>query len=555
MINALIISGGSLQGSAVVKGLRQSCEIRIHLADCYKENINKYECDIFHKVPLLGQEESFIEKLAHIVKKENIDVIIPSTDHELELLTRAKDKIETGGAKIAVSKYELIRILINKQKCYQFLKEHGFPLLESVDLEQKNLKFPIIGKPSYGFGSKGLIILKSKQDLNQLTNNQPVCEYLWLPFLYSYEEFSIDFAISFSGKISPITIRKRIRTAGGFAVISENENNDIIERKTLRLAKILRELGGCGIFNVQVLRYGEGLLHFSDINPRIGTSSVFTLGVGVNLPLYMCLPEQENKSSKRIEHGDFKKKKMIRNLSETWIEIIPKGVIKGIVFDLDDTLIDQKAWIFDKLEIVYEQYTHKLPDKDLFMFAAYQFLEEGKRGTLIDELKHKFQLSENLRIDLIESFRKANPKNIQVYNDVVHNIAKLKQHGYKIGLLTDNPVPSQQQKIKMLEFKSYFDVIILSMEFSREKPDPILFEKMAKKLDENFDQLAMVGDNLCRDCYGAIKAGYGKAFYIERKGTFFNFNYSGFKKMVNEPADKIVRIKSLNELYYAFEED
>lgn len=555
MINALLVSGGSFQGSTLIKGLKRSSQICIHIADCFSDNINKYECEQFHKVPLLSKEGDFLSKIKQIAIGQDIHVIFPSTDHELQLLAKHKKSIEKTGAKIAVCDAPLNDILTHKIKTHNFLKEHGFPLLDAVNIENKSIRYPILGKPAHGFGSKGIIVLRNQEEHHQALKSINTKDFLWLPFIENFDEFSIDFAISFDHKISTITIRKRIRTSGGFAVITQREINKAIEHQVARLSDVLRENGGYGIFNVQVIKQKNGELHFSDINPRVGTSSVFTLGTGVNLPLFMCFSLKEKPNKEKIGYRTSSKVKMVRNLSERWISSLPKDKIKGVVFDLDDTLIDQKVWIFDKLRIVYKQHTRHLPKKETFLFAAHQFFEEGKRGTLIDELKSKFNLSEQLRDELIQSFRQAEPNSIRVYRDVVPNLTRLKQQGLKIGLLTDNPVRSQQQKINKLSFSNLFDTIVYSMEFEKEKPDKFLFETISEKLGVHTHNLAMVGDNLYRDCYGSINAEYLAAFFIERKEGFFNFNYSYFLNTIKLPMEKIVRIASLNDLYYGLEDN
>ena len=554
MINVLIISGGSFQGSTLIKCLKYSTRVRIHLADCYPDNINKYECEVFHEVPLIRRKDDFLNAIRRIIVEERIDIIFPSTDFELELLSNNKKQIESAGAKVAISDPALNNVLINKIRTYDYLKRHGFPLLESIDIQHSVTEYPVLGKPSSGFGGKGLIVLRNQDERHQILQTIDVENYLWMPFIGEFEEFSVDFAISFEGEISPIVIRKRIRTAGGFAVIAQHAIDENIRRQVSRLADTFRQDGGCGIFNVQVLKYDNDSYAFSDINPRVGTSSVFTLGLGLNLPLYMCssLPACSRNDSE--DTNILKNAKMVRNLSEKWLGIIPREEIEGVVFDLDDTLIDQKLWIFDKLSLVCAKHAAQLPGKEIFMFAACQFIEEGKRSDLFDELQHKFDWSDRLHSDLIESFRQAQPESIHVFRDVTDNLKRLKRLGLKIGLLTDNPVRSQKQKIKMLSFINLFDAIVFARDTGKEKPDKLPFEKIASEIGVKTDKLAMVGDNLYRDCYGAIKANYQSAFFIERQGTFFNFKYQYLLNSLDLPAEKIVRITSFNELYYSIAE-
>jgi len=551
MVNVLIVSGGSFQGSTLIKGLVQSSDTEIHLTDCYFDNINKYNVEKFHHVPLINEEDEFLHSLDKIVTQEKIQIIFPSTDYELSVLSKNKNRYETLGARVAVSDFHLLNILRNKIKSYEFLKKNGFPVQDIVDINNENIKFPIIGKPAYGFGGKDMIILNNRQEYLSALKSDDLDKYIWQPCIEKFDEFSIDFAIGFDREISPLVIRKRIRTVGGFAVITQSENDERIHSEVSNLAMLLRSNGGCGIFNVQIFRFADNCYCFTDINPRVGTSSVFSLGAGLNLPLFMCSlldpclyifftpPEIETNI------------RMIRNLDERWIKLIPENDVEGVVFDLDDTIVNQKKWITDKLQIIYEQYTKFLPDKYLFTLAASRFLEEGKRSALIDEIAELFSLSPGLRDDLINSYRAAKPSSIETYRDTRPTLLMLKQAGFKLAILTDNPVASQKQKLDLIDFTDIFDEIIFSNALGTEKPDRLLFDETASRLDIDNTKLVMVGDNLYRDVYGSLNAKYKLSYFIERKGAFFNFDFDHFVKISGLSAEKFIRIKSLNDVTYS----
>jgi len=551
MLNVLVVSGGSFQGSTVIKGLSQSKEIRITLVDCYGENINKYNVESFYRIPPIKEEGNFIESLSDVVKLEGIQVIFPSTDHELDTLSKYKDFLERDGSRVAISDYPLLSKLRNKRKADYFLAQHNFPVLRAVDIERDTIDLPLIGKPVYGFGSKNQIVLRERKQLQGHKISELKEKYFWQPYISHFVEYSIDFAIGFNMEVSPPIARRRIRSAGGFAVITQSEHDEIILAGVLRLAHLLSKEGGEGIFNVQVLRVSPSDFYYTDINPRVGTSSIFTLGLGINLPLFMCRyfnPEIFTIPYSDISHISVK---MIRNLDERWIKPCEAGAVKGIVFDLDDTLINQKGWMFEKLELVWEMYKHQLPDKEAFLIAAYGFLEEGKRSILIDELISFFRLPVNLRDTLIQAYRTAEPESISVYRDVKPSLRELREMGFRLAVLTDNPVVSQQQKLNKLDFLDIFDAIVFSRARNREKPDSEIFNEVAQELDVPNHQLVMVGDNLYRDTYGCLSAGYSFAFHIAREGTFYNFDFNKFLEITKLPPEKIAVIKSLKELVYS----
>jgi carbamoylphosphate synthase large subunit len=287
MINILIVSGGSFQGSTLVKCLCASNSIVVNLADCFNENINKYEADKFHVVPPINDKNHFIDELINIVIKEDIKIIFPSTDYELPVLSENRHIFKKQGAMVAVSELHLIHILRNKLTTHSLLFSNGFNVLNQIDFRSENIELPIIGKPAIGFGSKGIIEIHTQEDYKSL-GPKNIKNYIWQPLIIEFTEFSVDFAICFDGNISPLIIRKRLKTAGGFAVITQSECEKKISSEMYRFAQLLSDKGGCGIFNVQILKTLEGDCFFSDVNPRVGTSSVFSLGLSINLPLFMC---------------------------------------------------------------------------------------------------------------------------------------------------------------------------------------------------------------------------------------------------------------------------
>jgi len=552
MLKILVTSGGSFQGSTLIKCLALSRRIQIHLADCYRDNINKYNVDYWHVVPPISESQKFLSVIESIVKGRHIDILFPATDHELDLLSRNKHLLESYGVKLALSNHHLLSVLRNKIETQFFCEKFHLPVLSKINIQEDQITFPLIGKPSQGFGAKDIIIVNDEEELRTARNYIGDRKYLWQNFLTNFVEFSTDFAIGFDGSISPIIVRKRVRTSGGFAVIAHSEYDDEIEHTISNLAKILKTEGGRGLFNAQILRTHDGQYYISDINPRVGTSAIFSLGVGINLPLFMCAALDESITYSKVHIPTSKKVKMIRNLDERWITTVPTDSIKGVVFDLDDTLIHQKQWIFDKLNLLHNHFTKELPDKKIFLSAAFHLIEEGKRSTLIDELIRHFSLKGSIKNQMIETYRLAVPDNIFVYRDVAYTLERLKKKGFKLGLLTDNPPISQKQKIDKLKFAHLFDTIILSQELNTEKPDKVLFSEAAERLTLKPESIAMVGDNLYRDIYGCINANYGAAIFIERKGSFFNFDYDLFSSLMGPEANTVIKIHSFNELYFIF---
>ncbi|MFQ5645763.1 MAG: HAD-IA family hydrolase [bacterium] len=545
-LNVLLVSGGGFQGLSLIKGLRRSKAVRIVLADNAHENVCKYLVDCFYQVPLIAHEREFIASLSEICKKENIKIIFPSTELELSTLAKHADFFQAEGVRVAVSSYSLLKTLQNKKTLYQCLSQAGFKIVPLADITQGDVAYPLFGKPLYGFGGKGTIILREEKDKKKYNHTDLRESYVWQPYLADFEEYSVDCAINFEGKVSDISIRKRVATLNGYCTIAESIDNYHIEDTVKKFLSFLKDHGGCGIFNIQIIHHRDNY-YISDVNPRIGTSSVFAYQWKVNMPLFLCSSLVPELISYERDNGQ--PLKMVRYLEELWINKENSKNIKGIVFDLDDTLINQKSWIFDKLALLYNRKSKLLPPREIFLSKAIQIIEEGNRSKLFDALAEIFQFSDEFRWELINKYKEITPHEVDFFPGTLMVLHELKAKGYKLALLTDNPVASQRQKLRVSKLEALFDNIVYSRALHQEKPQRGGFEEVSKRLKIPPLSLVMVGDNLYRDVEGAIKAGYGFAYWTVQEGTFFNFDENLYNKLGGNKS-KVKKIKDLRELLY-----
>jgi FMN phosphatase YigB (HAD superfamily) len=219
-----------------------------------------------------------------------------------------------------------------------------------------------------------------------------------------------------------------------------------------------------------------------------------------------------------------------------------------VVFDLDDTLFDQKDWILRKLVMTWEIERDLLPERARFLGAALRIVEEGNRARLFDGLCEELELGETDRIRLIDTYRSVQPDGCRLYPDVAPCLTQLRRLGYGLGLITDNPPASQRAKLERAGLDGYFDAILLTGERDIPKPDPRAFEEMARRLGLGGRHLVMVGDNLFRDVRGSLDAGFRHAFHIRRPGGFFNFSHELAARVM--PMNGCTAVDDLRELYW-----
>lgn len=543
MRNVLVTCGGGFQGLAILEGLRQIPGVRTVICDWNEENVGRYFSTAFSRSPAIADAEEYVKFLTRLISEENIELVIPASDLDLEMLAASRARFKDLKTTVAVSDAELLAILLDKRATYRLAKISGISVLDEVAIERGAvLGKDVIAKPVKGSGGKGHRVFRRGEiadDLISLGENE---KYLVQPYLDGAPEYSVDFCVNERGEVSPLAARERVRNFSGFSILgrSASHRTDLLDAAGL-FANVLAGHGGLGGFNLQFIDDG-GCLRLIDVNARFGTSSSFSLLMGTNLQAWLLDGAAE---------PAFENVKLIKYVAQTCVPLAPPSV-KGIVFDLDDTLIDQKAWIWSKLKLLHEKFERVLPARSRFLQTAFQILEEGNRALLIDALIERWELPLALREGLIETYRAAIPESIFVYPDVERTVTELSRRGFRLGLLSDNPAVSQRQKLERLRatygFVSAFDAVVLSNEIGVYKPDVKAFEAIAQALETPCDHLVMVGDNLVRDSIGAIEAGFAGAFLLNRQGAFFNFN-RGLAQEIDS-SDLISWIDDLDKLLW-----
>jgi FMN phosphatase YigB (HAD superfamily) len=520
MLTVLVVSGGGFQGLGVLSALRAISGVRAVVADLYPDSPGRYLADAFHAVPPVADAAAFEDAIARIARAEGARLVIPSTAIELPALAGMAPALRARDVAVAVAPLPLLRLAADKRLLYADLAARGFPVLPGVDPLAPDAPFPLIGKPAAGWGSRGVVLAASPADLAREWSARLADEYVWQPRLPRCRELSVDFAIDFAGRASEPGVRLRVRTSGGFALVTDTAESAEVTRWAQRFAGVAASMEGRGAFNLQFLEQ-DGKVYLSDVNPRLGTSAVHWRGTDRDPILHVCRSvDPEVTAPARVPAA-----RTVRVLGELSVDVVaPPPGVQAIVFDLDDTLLPHKQWIAARLEALWEAEKAVLPGREAFLAEALRVVEEGPRGQLFDVLAAHFGIPETLRRRLIEAYRAVAPARVALYPDVLPALATLRAKGYRLGLLTDNPPVSQRLKVEAAGLAPVFEAIVFSRETGADKPDAAAFAAVARALALTAGSLAMVGDNPYRDGMGALAAGYGAAFVVARAGAFFNFD-------------------------------
>lgn len=550
-MNVLVVSGGSFQGLAVLRNLQRAPGVRLIVADCFEENIGREFAHHFWRVPMVVDELEFLKSIDQICRLEQIHVIIPATQIELEALAANRARFEALGAFVAVSQLDMLRLLNDKQRTSDYASRHGFPVVPLLQWDAVPSNLPVVAKPRFGWGGRELTVIHEPDQFAAISDPD---RYVFQRYLPDPREYSCDFAIGPNFRVSKIHVRRRARTLGGFAVISEFTSDPTLHSLAARFAARLGDDGALGLFNVQFLSCDDGTF-ISDVNPRIGTSAVGfpdaenpVVGLcrwcekserpAITVSETMGCPARHPTEPTALQnatvdfadsagpHSRSSARRIVRFLDELVLPRERKTGLGGVVFDLDDTLIDHRQWIRAKLEGMHGRLHAALPAKSEFVLAGMQFVDEGQRAKLIDLLIERFSLNRELRERMIDSYRREVPVGEFVHIDVMAVLDELRRRGLRTGILTDNPPESQKQKLAVTRLNDAVDGVVFSRESGAEKPATTGFSAMSDLLNVSAAKLIMVGDNLYRDAIGALQAGYAGAFLVQRRGAMLNCDVS-----------------------------
>lgn len=541
----VLVFGGGFQALGLIKALRAVAGIRVLVADFNEENVARYFADAFFRMPSLKEKQVFEDFIVDLCEREGVTTIFASTEHELELLADHRNGFEARGATVYVSDIPLLELARDKLLFYRWLLNEGLPCLPCYTTPlDPNATFPLIGKPRRGWGGRGLYTLADREAFLKISIDQNQ-EFVWQPCLREFDEYSVDFSISIEGKISPLAFRRRIRSKDGFAILCEPGAPPHVCETAYRVLERMLPLGARGPLNLQILRIGDSCW-VSDLNPRAGTSMPLSLAIGLN-PVAFLLTGEAGEARDLSAQGS--RARTLRYLEERSVPDLRLDEVRGVVFALDDTLLDQKAWMLSKLELTWQKEKVILPARTVFLSTALQIIEEGNSACLFDALCMQLDLDSATYSRLIEAYHQARPEDRPLYSDVLVTLQQLRRLGYRIGILTDNSPALQRQKLDVCGLLPLIDALVLTAELGTRKPDPKGFEECARSLSLPPEQLVMVGNNMFRDMQGAFNAGYRHAFHIQRAGAFFNFNPDLVRRIGNVmPA--CTSITSLNELFW-----
>jgi putative hydrolase of the HAD superfamily len=179
---------------------------------------------------------------------------------------------------------------------------------------------------------------------------------------------------------------------------------------------------------------------------------------------------------------------------------------RAILFDLDDTLYDYRAYWDEKLRYALGKIVERYPHLSLDALVAAAIA-----GTIYGEQLPAWLAGYGVRdADLIaaaqERYRANWWEQLQLFAQAPAVLQQLRRT-HRLGLITNGPARTQRPKIAQFGLGELMDVIVVSGEVGVAKPDPAIFHLALDQLGVSAAQALFVGDSLVYDLAGAHAAG------------------------------------------------
>jgi len=164
------------------------------------------------------------------------------------------------------------------------------------------------------------------------------------------------------------------------------------------------------------------------------------------------------------------------------------GLIRGIIFDFDGTLIDSYEPIAESLNHVRATY-----DRPPFPLEEVRAMVGHGLEKLIESAIGPDQVADGVRI-FRERYAAICESRTKILPQVRDTLDELDRRGYQMGIATNKPSYFARDILKALEIEHLFAEVIGPNDVERPKPDPEMLEIIMMRMGLNAEETVYVGD-------------------------------------------------------------
>ena len=468
-------------------------------------------CDYTRKVVAM-KDSGYIDNLITICKKDGINLVIPTIDTDLLVLSEKKDGFEQIGTKVLISEPDMIRVCRDKNLTSQFFRDCGLKAPMPVnDWKKYNGGYPAFIKPKDGSSSINAFKVNDESELELYASQ--IDDYIVQPFVDG-REYTIDIFCDWDGNPISIVPRERLRVRAGEVLKTEIRMDEKMIEESRKLCVAFRP---CGPMTVQLIRDDRGTDWFIEINPRYGGGAPLSMKAGAKSAEAIL----KLLSGDHVEYcGNIADGAVYSRFDQSICINEAKCTIKGVIFDLDDTLYSEKDYVRSGYKAVSDYLNDDYTDR------LWRLFEEKKPA--IDVLLNEID-RESEKEAVLDVYRNHIP-DITLYDGAREIVQELQRQAIRVGIITDGRPEGQRNKIKALGLDKLIadENIIITDELGGiqfRKPCDIAFRILQNRWRLNMDEMVYIGDNPTKDFAAAKVLGMKHIYCRNKNGLYFDENY------------------------------
>lgn len=225
-------------------------------------------------------------------------------------------------------------------------------------------------------------------------------------------------------------------------------------------------------------------------------------------------------------------------------------MIRAIVFDLDNTLVDFMKMKDDAVRAAIEGMIDaglKLPREAVRTRIDAIYREQGLEfqsvfdRLLESELGH---IDPKILASGIVAYRRARQSALVLYPHVQLALLELIKRGIRLGVVSDAPQAQVWLRLCELSLQHVFDAVVTWDDTRERKPHPAPFRLVLERLGVAPEQSLMVGDWAERDVVGGKSLGMRTVF--ARYGDTFGTRESGADYEIDDALELVAIVDGLN---------
>ena len=491
--------------------LQLGCTLKLYGADMAGTAPALAYCDHTRRVCAMKQPD-YIPQLLEICRQDQIDLVIPTIDTDLIVLSQHAAEFEAIGTRVLISSPEVIAVCRDKNYTADFFESCGLKAPRTVNDHLKYTgEYPCFIKPKDGSSSINAFKVKEPEELAVYA--EKIGDYVIQPFIEG-TEYTVDIFCDFDGNPIYVTPRERVAVRSGEVLKTRITMDPTIIEESLQLIARFRP---CGPITVQLIRQRESNQdYYIEINPRYGGGAPLSMKAGADSAAAVLrllageiIPYQAMAAADGAVYSRFDQSVCIDEGGSH----LP---VRGVIFDLDDTLYSEKDYIRSGYQAVAAYL-----GSDAYKERLWDHFTAGRPA--IDALLSELDRLEE-KAACLEIYRSHMP-DITLYSDAAALINELKMHGIPIGIITDGRPEGQRNKLKALGLDKLVDDIIITDELGGiqfRKPCDIAYRILQCRWRIPFGQLVYIGDNASKDFQAPRQLGMQQLHVLNPDGLYYD---------------------------------